>query len=48
MSNWGIGLLSLSLLLIAYHTWYLGLPLLILSVIILFVTHKNKKKEEKK
>lgn len=47
MSTWGIAVISLSLLLIAYHTWYLGIPLLILGIIVT-VRGRYKDKQLKK
>lgn len=46
MSTWGLAVLSLGLLMTAYHNWF-GLIFVILGVVMLIVSRVRRKKADK-
>lgn len=45
MSTWGVALISLGLLLLAYKNWF-GILVIALGIVMMLVSKKNKKNEQ--
>lgn len=45
MSTWGVALISLGLLLLAYKNWF-GILVIALGIVMMLVAKKNKKNEQ--